>query len=149
MPNGATSNAQPSSSPCPGCSCTRPSRPRSDLLDDLLGGTVDDVARVRERARRQDGALDRDMVVLAVGVEPPERRRAAIELARTGSHGRRGGTRWSMTGCSRIRRVRVEARCSQRRSTCGRRDLMREWTYSYSVQHHRRSKEDRSPWTEI
>lgn len=60
-------------------------RVRSDLLDDLLGGSVDDLARVRERARRQGVAVDRDMALLAVGVGSPDRRRAAIELSRVAS----------------------------------------------------------------
>lgn len=60
-------------------------RVRADLLDDLLGHPVDDLARVRERARRQDVAVDRPTTVLAIGTEPADRRRAAETLSRVAS----------------------------------------------------------------
>ena len=60
-------------------------RVRSDLLDDLLGGTVDDLPRVRERARRQGVAVDQPVAILAIGVDGPDPRRVATELSRVAS----------------------------------------------------------------
>ena len=60
-------------------------RVRSDLLDGLLGGSAEDLPRVRERARRQGVAVDKGMAVLAVGVDATDRRRVAIELSRVAS----------------------------------------------------------------
>lgn len=57
-------------------------RVRADLLDDLLEDSIGDLARVRERARRQGVAIDRPTVVLAFGVGEPDRRRTAETLAR-------------------------------------------------------------------
>lgn len=57
-------------------------RVRADLLDDLLDDAIDDLARVRERARRQDVVIDRATAVLAIGVDPADQRRAAETLSR-------------------------------------------------------------------
>lgn len=56
-------------------------RVRADLLDDLLGDTVD-LTRVRERARRQGVVIDRPTAVLAVGTDQADQRRASETLSR-------------------------------------------------------------------
>ena len=71
-------------------------RVRSGLLDDLLGGSVADDPRLRERARRQDVAVDQGMAMLAVGVEEHGRRRVATELSRLASDS--GGLAGSRAG---------------------------------------------------
>ncbi|MGH3358637.1 MAG: helix-turn-helix domain-containing protein [Nocardioidaceae bacterium] len=57
-------------------------RVRADLLDDLLNGSIDDLTRVRERARRQEVGIDRPTAVFAIGSEAADQRRASETLSR-------------------------------------------------------------------